>query len=105
MHAASYERQVLLQVVAEMVLQWRFEEEMWVCRPVTCSATDVHHKNGTSTFPSAHSNISWSGKLARCMEVVHTHTGKPSKITTAQKERITRPRVFMLFGLSGGGCL
>ena len=38
------------------------------------------------------------------MEVVHSHTGRPSKITTAQKDRITRLRVFMLLGLSGGGC-
>lgn len=60
-------------------------------------------QNGTSTFPSAQSNMSWSGKLARYMEVVHSHTGKPSKTTTAQKDRMTRPRVFMLSGLSGGG--
>ena len=88
-----------------MVRQWRFEEGMWVCRPVTSSVTDVHHKNGTSTFPSAQSNMSWSGKLARCIEVVHSHTGIPSKMTTAQKESITKPRVCMLFGLSGGGFL
>lgn len=38
------------------------------------------------------------------MDVVHSHTGKPSKITRAQKDRITRPRVLMLLELSGGGC-
>ena len=37
------------------------------------------------------------------MDVVHSHTGKPSKTTTAQKDRITRPRVLMLLELSDGG--
>ena len=76
---------------------------MWVCRPATRSATGGHRKNGTNTLPSAQSSMSWSGKFARCMDVVHSHTGKPSKTTTAQKDRITRPRVLMLLELSDGG--
>ena len=59
---------------------------------------------GTRTLPSAHSDICWSGNFARYMDVVHSHTGNPSNMTTDQKDRITRPRVFMLLRLSGGGC-
>lgn len=56
------------------------------------------------TFPSAHSNISRSGRRARCMEVVHHHVGSPKKMTIAQKDATTRLRMRMLSMDSGGGC-
>ena len=66
--------------------------------------TDLHGENETSTLPSPQSNMLRSGRLARCIDVVHSHTGKPSRMTTAQKDRITSPLVCTLFELSGGGC-
>ena len=55
------------------------------------------------TLPSAQACISSKGRPARGIEVVHSHTGTPSKITTIQKDVITRCRSHTFSGVSGGG--
>src|SRR5947207_15152439 len=57
------------------------------------------------TLPSAQSTISWSGSLARYIDVVLHHIGNPRNMTTAQNEKMTRVRMRMLSCDSGGGAL
>jgi len=62
-----------------------------------------HNKGLCSTFPSAHSSISSSGRLARGMAVVVHQMGRPSKTTTSQNETMTQVRRRTSDGFSGGG--
>lgn len=56
------------------------------------------------TLPSAQSVMSCSGSSALYMAVVFSHTGKPRKTATTQKERMASRRSHRLSLVSGGGC-
>lgn len=67
-------------------------------------SSDSKRTQQSPTFPSAQASISWRGRRARGMEVVHHHVGSPRNMTIAQNERMMRPRVRISSVDSGGGC-
>lgn len=77
---------------------------MPMCRYFSVEVSSNSWMKQPPTFPSAQASISWSGRRARGMEVVHHHVGSPRNMMIAQNEKMTRPRVRISLVDSGGGC-
>jgi hypothetical protein len=102
-HAECFAEDAALLDLVTNVPRLIFAVGKRVCMPGAVSWPLWRFGKFNPTLPSAQSIICSIGSGALYIDVVAHHTGKPSSITIAQKERRTKYRSRVLSGFSGGG--